>query len=151
MKKILSLLLALTLMISNALAWGDVVDNADILTDDQEAQLLALMAQFRSSTGQDVAILSTDDFLCYDPVQFGAFYYDTNGFGMGTDDSGILLYADMHERMFVLNKSGKARRMIDEEKESTIISAAIPHMSKGDAFGAFCAALRKAQEFLQTQ
>ena len=41
MKRILSLLLVLSLLFSSAMAWGDVVDNADILTDDQEAQITA--------------------------------------------------------------------------------------------------------------
>ena len=149
MKKIFSLLLAFSLLFSSALAWGDVVDNADILTDDQEAQLTARINELRRNNGQDFAFLSTDDFICFDPVEFGAFYWDQNGFGLGQDHSGVLVYLDMNIRMMVIITSGQALADIPNEKVDVILEAAMPFLQKGDFHGAVMLALNMADEYIE--
>lgn len=149
MKKIISLLLALMILVSHALAWGDVVDNADILTDDQEAQLTARINELRRNNGQDFAFLSTDDFICFDPVEFGAFYWDHNGFGLGQDRSGVLVFIDMNIKMMVIIVSGQTRADIDNEKVDMIINSAIPLLQRGDYCGAVMLALNMADEYIE--
>lgn len=149
MKKIFSLLLALILMVGHALAWGDVVDNADILTDDQEAQITSRINELRRNKGQDFAFLSTDDFLCFDPVEFGAFYWDQNGFGLGLDRSGVLVYLDMNIRMMVIITSGQAMADIPDEKVDAILDAAMPFLKEGDFCRAVMLALNMADEFIE--
>ncbi len=148
MKKITSLLLALTLMVGHALAWGDVVDNADILTDDQEAQLAARINELRRDNGQDFAFLSTDDFICFDPVEFGSFYWDQNGFGLGLDRRGALVYLDMNIRMMVIITSGQTKTAINNDKVNTILNAAMPFLQKCDYCGAVMLALDMADEYI---
>lgn len=151
MKKIISLLLALTLMVGQALAWGDVVDNADILTDEQEAQLTARINELRRNNGQDFAFLSTDDFICFDPVEFGAFYWDQNGFGLGLDHSGVLVYLDMNIQMMVIITSGQATNSIPDESVDLILDAAMPFLQNGDYCGAALLALNMAEEYILEQ
>lgn len=149
MKTIVSLLLAFSLLLSSALAWGDVVDNADILTDDQEAQITARINKLRRNNGQDFAFLSTDDFICFDPVEFGAFYWDQNGFGLGLDHSGVLVYLDMNIRMMVIITSGQARSDIDNNKVDAILDAAMPLLQKGEYCDAVILALDMADEYIE--
>ena len=149
MKKIASLLLAFSLLFSSALAWGNVVDNADILTDDQEAQITSRINELRRSCGQDFAFLSTDDFICFDPVEFGAFYWDQNGFGLGMDRSGVLVYLDMNIKMMVVITSGQARADIDSEKVDAILNAAMPFLQEGDFCEAIMLALNMADEYIE--
>ena len=149
MKKIASLLLAFSLLFSSALAWGNVVDNADILTDDQEAQISARINELRRNNGQDFAFLSTDDFICFDPVEFGAFYWDQNGFGLGQDHSGVLVYLDMNIRMMVIITSGQALADIPDEKVDAILDAAMPLLQGGDFCGAVMLALNMADEYIE--
>ena len=149
MKKIVSLLLAVSLLFSSALAWGDVVDNADILTDDQEAQITARINELRRNNGQDFAFLSTDDFICFDPVEFGAFYWDQNGFGLGLDHSGVLVYLDMNIKMMVVITSGQARADIDSGKVDAILDSAMPFLQEGDFCGAVMLALNMADEYIE--
>lgn len=149
MKKIVSLFLAFSLLFSSALAWGDVVDNADILTDDQEAQITARINELRRKNGQDFAFLSTDDFICFDPVKFGSFYWDQNGFGLGLDHSGVLVYLDMYIKMMVITTSGQAIADIDNAKVDVILNAAIPFLQKGDFYGAVMLALNMADEYIE--
>ena len=149
MKKIVSLLLAVSLLFSSALAWGDVVDNADILTGDQEAQITSRINELRRNNGQDFAFLSTDDFICFDPVEFGAFYWDQNGFGLGQDYSGVLVYLDMNIRMMVIITSGQAMADIPDEKVDAILDAAMPFLQEGDFCGAVMLALDMADEYIE--
>ena len=149
MKKIASLLLAFSLLFISALARGDVVDNADILTDDQEAQITSRINELRRSCGQDFAFLSTDDFICFDPVEFGAFYWDQNGFGLGLDHSGVLVYLDMNIKMMVVITSGQARADIDSGKVDVILDAAMPLLQDGDFCGAVMLALNMADEYIE--
>lgn len=149
MKKIVSLLLAFSLLFSSALAWGDVVDNADILTDDQEAQIAARINELRRNNGQDFAFLSTDDFICFDPVEFGAFYWDQNGFGLGLDHSGVLVYLDMNIQMMVIITSGQAMTDIPDDKVDVILDAAMPLLQEGDFCGAVMLALNMADEYIE--
>ena len=149
MKKIVSLLLAFSLLFSSALAWGDVVDNADILTDDQEAQITARINELRRNNGQDFAFLSTDDFICFDPVEFGAFYWDQNGFGLGLDHSGVLVYLDMNIKMMVIITSGQARADIDSGKVDAILDSATPFLQEGDFCEAIMLALNMADEYIE--
>lgn len=149
MKKIVILLLVFSLLFSSALAWGDVVDNADILTDDQEAQITTRINELRRNNGQDFAFLSTDDFICFDPVEFGAFYWDQNGFGLGQDHSGVLVYLDMNIRMMVIITSGQALADIPDDKVDAILEAAMPFLQKGDYCGAVLLALKMADEYIE--
>lgn len=149
MKKLVSYLLAFSLLFGSALAWGDVVDNADILTDDQEAQITARINELRRNNGQDFAFLSTDDFICYDPVEFGAFYWDQNGFGLGLDHSGVLVYLDMNIKMMVIITSGQAMTDIPDEKVDAILDAAMPFLQEGDFCGAVMLALNMADEYIE--
>lgn len=149
MTKIFSLLLAFSLLFSSALAWGDVVDNADILTDDQEAQITARINELRRKNGQDFAFLSTDDFICFNPVEFGSFYWDQNGFGLGQDYSGVLVYLDMNIRMMVIITSGQALADIPDDKVDAILEAAMPFLQKGDYCGAVLLALNMANEYIE--
>lgn len=149
MKKIVSLLLAFSLLFSSAMAWGDVVDNADILTDDQEARISARINDLRRANGQDFAFLSTDDFICYDPVKFGSFYWDQNGFGLGLDRSGVLIYLDMNIRMMVIITSGQAMTDIPDDKVDAILDAAMPLLQEGDFCGAVMLTLNMADEYIE--
>ena len=149
MKKIVFLLLTFSLLFSSALAWGDVVDNADILTDDQEAQLTARINELRRNNGQDFAFLSTDDFICFDPVEFGAFYWDQNGFGLGLDHSGVLVYLDMNIQMMVIITSGQAMTDIPDDRVDAILDAGMPLLQEGDFCGAVMLVLNMADECIK--
>ena len=74
---------------------------------------------------------------------------DQNGFGLGQDHSGVLVYLDMNIRMMVIITSGQAMTDIPDENVDTILEAAMPFLQKGDYCGAVMLALNMADEYIE--
>ena len=75
-----------------------LVDDADLLTDGEEADLLAKLDEISERLVFDVAVVTVDSLEGATPAEFADDYFDYNGFGMGADDDGVVLLISMEER-----------------------------------------------------
>ncbi|MBR4204321.1 MAG: TPM domain-containing protein [Clostridia bacterium] len=131
MKKIiLSLALALTflaLLAVSAAADSPVVgskqylyveDGVDILTDEQKADLTARLQRLSDTYQIDVAIAVFQSIYPYgysDDMDFADSYYEDNGFGRGSDRSGIVLVRIMDTRAYTYDTAGSCKATMSDE------------------------------------
>ena len=85
-----------------------VVDQANLLSDDEEAALTALAESISAKQACDVVILTEYGLGGQLPRDYADDYFDYNGYGVGADRSGILLLLDMEERDWWISTRGDA-------------------------------------------
>lgn len=72
-----------------------VVDEADILTTDEEAQILARIARIAERCDKDVVIYTNMSSFGKSRMEVADDFFDYNGYGMGPDREGMCLYVCM--------------------------------------------------------
>lgn len=105
-----------------------VVDNADILTDEEEAYFLERCQTFTDEYKCEIAILTITDLEGKTAQEYADDFYDYNGYGYGENKDGLLcLYIDGEEgqRNATLTTSGTAQMNIgDDEIEDILLAIA---------------------------
>ncbi|MBQ6093602.1 MAG: TPM domain-containing protein [Clostridia bacterium] len=154
MKRLPVLLLALALLFAFsvcAAASGEIpaerqkpllVDDADLLSPDEEAALLPLLEEKSAAVGADIAVVTVNDTDGQDVENFAYDYYDYNGYGQGEDNDGVLLLISMAERDYWIVTTGYCIEAITDYGLEKIQNDFLPSLSYGnyiDAFRTFAA------------
>ena len=133
MKKFLLLLLTLLLLCPAAL--GEiprVVDEAGLLTADQEAQLESAIALIRSQYPFDVAVALMNGEARQDVKYDADLFYDRSGYGHGPDKDGILLYLRMTDRAYFILTTGSGERIFDDGALDAIENQILPALRRNE-------------------
>ena len=84
-----------------------LLDNADLLYDDEETQLLTLLDTTSQKWQCNIAILTVDDHTG-EIQDFADNYFDYNGFQADYNGSGILFMLSMADREWAISTCGNA-------------------------------------------
>ena len=105
-----------------------VVDNADVLTDEEEAYFLERCQTFTDEYKCEIAIVTITDLEGKTAQEYADDFYDYNGYGYGENKDGLLcLYLDGEEgqRNATLTTYGTAQMNIgDDEIEDILLAIA---------------------------
>ena len=142
MKRLFSVLLVLSLVFlltvsASAAQMPRLVDSADLLSADQEADLLARLDQVSGELQVDVVIVTMDSCGGYDPDDVVEAYYDDYGFGYGTNRDGVVLLLSMAERDWRILSNGFAADAITLNDIDRIGDSIVGDLSGGDYYEAF--------------
>ncbi len=93
-----------------------VIDNADLLTDAQEAELAAHIADMTARTGLDFVLLTDTSSYGLTRDLYAADFYQFNGYGLGDGYSGVIYFVCMERdnRGFFTAARGDARTLLTE-------------------------------------
>lgn len=118
MKKWFGILLAILLLCAfGAQAAGaPVVDEADLFTAAQEAELEQLIAAFQETTEMDFVVYTSDAAHSASQMDIAAELYDRGGYGLGEENSGVIYYIDMYERIPTLVTTGAMIDYLTDER-----------------------------------
>ena len=111
-KRIIALLFAVFLCvsaISPVFAASDsprVVDNADLLDETEEVELINKLDEISERQQLDVVVLTVQSLDGKSKVSYADDYYDYNGYGYGNGDDGVLLLIAMDEREWHISTHG---------------------------------------------
>lgn len=144
MKKLLRLLLVSALILSLAVPVfaantnaPRVVDNADLLSSDEEAALSREIQQMQSELCLDIVIVTTYGTGNKGVQAYADDYYDNNGYGYGADNSGILLLLDMDAREWYMSTCGEAIQIFTDNDLDNLGDGIVDYLSAGDYYEAF--------------
>lgn len=144
MKKILTIILAITLcMAMTVCAYADeyhpkrLIDNADLLTQQEEENLVQKLDEISTRQNFDVAIVTTNSFDGKSPEAFADDYFDYNGYGMGEDYDGILLVLNMEERTWVISTHAFGITAFTDAGQDYIGDIVLPYIGDGDYLEGF--------------
>lgn len=103
-----------------------LVDNADLISADEEATLLARLEAFTEKHEMEIAIVTVPDLEGKTVEEYGDDFYDYNGYGYGEDDDGILLLykpgAEGEREAYISTHADGAYKFFDTIREDMLIS-----------------------------
>ncbi len=134
---LLALLLVMPLAVSAERALPLVVDEAGLLSAEEESKLLVRLEAVSAELQCEIAVVTVRSLGGKTAQEFADDYYDENGYGYGENDDGVLLLVSMEYRDWAITTHGKARRALNEEALDGLEDRVIPLMSEGDYYRAF--------------
>ena len=112
-KRIIAILFALVFCLFAALpafAAGEyrrVNDRADLLTDSEEAALLAALDEISQRQNVDVTVVTVNDLEGYgSAVKYADAVYESCGYGFGSSKDGVLLLISVGDRDWAISTCG---------------------------------------------
>lgn len=149
MKRYISLLLAAVLAmlfpfaVSSAGELPYIIDDAALLSTEEQLLLEEMAAGLQNNYGYDVVIL-TVDFTDGSTIQnFADNFYDTSGYS----DNGVLLVLSMSAREWYISTCGDVIFALTDYGISQLGEAMLPYLSEGLYFDAFSVYLRSLPEY----
>lgn len=113
MKKcIFSILFALILcvtMVAPAFAAPEMprlVDNAGLLTETEQSELLATLDEISERQKADIVVVTTNTLNGKTPMNYADDFYDYNGYGYGAEYDGVLLLVSTEDRDWWISTCG---------------------------------------------
>lgn len=145
MKRLLLIFLCLTVVFAYPLSVSAslprIVDNADLLAVEEEAYLEDKAARLADTYQMDVVILTVDSLNGKSSEAYADDYFDENGYGIGTDYSGVLLLLSMEYRDWAISTCGETIYALTDYGIQDVFSAAAGYLSQDLYFEAFDAYL----------
>ncbi len=117
-----------------------LVDNADLLSESEEIDLLAKLDEISERQRVDVAVATVNSLEGKTATAYADDFYDYNGYGMGRDRNGIILVIAMDEREWAISTCGSCIAMFTDAGQEYIVDQFKPDLSNGnyaDAFNTF--------------
>ena len=125
-----------------------LVDEADLFTDAQEADLLERLDELSERQRCDVIIVTVPTTNGEDAMYFAHDYFDYNGYGYGEDDDGILYLLSMDNRKQAYSTYGFGITAFTDAGQDYIFSKMKTDLGDGNYYDAFNTYLLLADEFL---
>ena len=156
MKKALAVLLLLLLLVSPALAESSrVVDQADVLTQEEEQRLAEYITNIRQKYKFDLLILTMDSIGDRQGDYYAADYFDNNGYGEGPNHDGVCFFyvreGDRNENTVFFVKTGSGERIFTPDVDDEIAEQIRPYMRQKNYGGAFATYVLQVENRLETQ
>lgn len=114
-----------------------VVDEADILTDIEESNLLEEANRISQKQNCDVVILTIYSLEEYTATEYADDYYDYSGFGYGSSGDGILFLVSMEDRDWAISTKGFGITAFTDAGQEYMMENIKPDLSDGDYYDAF--------------
>ena len=124
-------------------------DLADLLTDDEEAELQSRIDGLVEQYNQDIGIVTVQDSSVTSTREFADKFYEDSGMGIGDNRTGVLFCIDMYNRETYLTTTGDMIDIIDDQRREEIFDAQMEYLSGGDYLGAFSISLDYTQQFIR--
>ena len=153
MKKVISLSVIFILLFCFALpAFAQqprLVDDAGLLTDAEAQSLTEKLDTLSTQWSMDFVVVTTGSLEGKTATAYADDYFDYNGYGMGSDYSGILFLVSMEDRDWAISTYGNAISVFTDYNQETIMDEVLPYLSDGYYYDAFDAFASQCDEICQ--
>ncbi|MEE0775829.1 MAG: TPM domain-containing protein, partial [Bacillota bacterium] len=144
-------LLCVLLMLSMAVSADEtpsVVDNADLLTTEEEASLAEALEQVSTAHQFDLVVVTTPSCEGKTPMEFADDFYDYNGYGSGVNKDGALFLVSMEDRDWWISTTGFGITAFTDWGIDYIGEQVVPSLSDGQYYDAFMDFATLSDDFL---
>ena len=114
-----------------------VIDNADILTNDEESQIETGLQKFREEQNFDIVVLTVYSLDGKDVVDYADEYYDNNLYGGGEYRDGALILVSTENRDWTMITTGFGITVLTDEILDDIEEIVLTDLSAGNFASAF--------------
>jgi len=126
-----------------------VNDMAGYLTDSQEAELTKRLESIRQKYNFDVAFVSEVEMSGYSAQSTADDIYDYQGYGLGTNDSGILFYICKSTREYHYSTHAKGVEIFTDSRLEYLDNEVISFLRNDDYYGACMRYADIAEDFIK--
>ena len=112
-------------------------DEPDLLTDGEEAELIAKLENICSQKQMEVVVAAFETIGDYTPMEYADDFYDYNGYGYGENRDGLVLIIVMDTSDWWISTRGSAITAFTDAGIEYIGEQIVPYLSDGDYYGAF--------------
>ena len=124
-------------------------DEADLLTDEQEADLVKKLTEVSHATNAQIVIVTMASMDGGDIDSFVDYLYDSMGFGYGENHEGVLLLVCMDPREYRILSNGYAGTAIGPDQIDTLCDFMETYLPNGHYVAAFNSFADQCGEFLE--
>ena len=114
-----------------------LVDDADLLTPNEEAQLLQKLEEITQRQQCEISVVTKYSIDGKLPRDYADDFFDYNGYGWGADHDGLMLLISMEERDYYVSGHGDFAAYSFIDAIDYISEQFVPYLSDGDYYGAF--------------
>ena len=147
-KLIIPILLMFILSIPVFAASDRIVDNAGLLTLNEERLLEEQAAAIVEQYAMDVVIVTVMSTNGRDAQAYADDYYDQNGYGVGANHSGVLLLLVMDTREWVISTCGDALDTMSSFDADELFESVSSYISEGQYYDGFSLYLQNIPPYL---
>lgn len=126
-----------------------LVDQADILTDEEEQKLSGTLDEISERQQLDVDIVTVYSLNGKTSEEYADDFYDYNGYGMGENNSGILLLIGMEERDWAISTCGDGIPYFTDAGQEYMVEKFRPYLSDGEFYDAFSCFAQLCDSFIE--
>ncbi|MGN1133260.1 MAG: TPM domain-containing protein [Oscillospiraceae bacterium] len=109
-----------------------LVDNADLLSETEESDLLSKLDEISVRQNNDVVILTVNSLEGKTATEYADDFFDYNYYGQGSEQSGILFLVSMSERKWAISTKGYCIPAFTDAGQKYIIDKIKPDLSDGN-------------------
>ena len=153
-KWLLAALLLALLIPTAVLAEDQVIDREGLFTASEVTEMLTIIERVEAEHQVDLVVLTSSD-APYDPSEsmhrvrdYADDFYDQGGYGMGPDNSGMLILIDMRNRVVWLSTGGVMISYINDSREEEILDACYNDLHSGRYGRGVIDALKTTEKFM---
>ena len=125
-------LLSMVLVIPVQAHPSRLVDEADVFTDAEEAELVAMLDELSTECTFDIVAVTVDSLYGESAEDYADDYFDYNGYGMGEHYDGALLLISMEDRQWHISTCGYGITAISDNDLYQIEEEILPYLSSGE-------------------
>lgn len=130
-KRFLTLLLTLLLPVAALAERPIVVDDANLFTVSEEAQIEAEARTIIDTYQVDVVVVTSYDPKPEQSQTFADDYFDYNGYGVGEDEAGLLYLIDMTNRVPTISTKGVMIDYINDHRLNELFDCSYDALASG--------------------
>ncbi len=134
---VLTLLLLVTLALPVGASLPLVVDNADLLTAEEEAALEAFLQEQSDRANGDLVVLTVSSLEGATAQAYADDYFDYTGYGRGENWNGALFLVAMEERQWAISTCGDVFDAMTNAALDEIEYEAVPYLGAENYAAAF--------------
>lgn len=155
MKKLTSLIFTFLLILSltsPAFAAGGlpkIVDEAGLLTTYEEEKLEERAQILADKYHIDVVILTVDSLNGRNITAYADDYFDYNGYGIGSNHSGVLLMLSMEYRDWAISTCGDGIKALTDYGQEQIMDDVLDYLGDDEYYEGFSAYLQLLDEYFE--
>ena len=111
-----------------------LVDDADLLSADEEAALLAKLEEISSRQGMDVAVITVNTLGSRDVQTYTDDFYDYYGYGRGESKDGVMFLISMGERQAHMTAVGSGITAFTDAGRDFILDEYVMPLIKAESY-----------------
>lgn len=125
-----------------------LVDEADLLSDSEEKELLYQLNEISERQQLDIVVVTVNSLGELSPAEYADNFYDNHDYGFGEEKDGILFLISMEERDWYISTTGYGITALTDAGRDYMSENFLPNLSAGNYAAAFTTFANLCDDFI---